>query len=218
MNDRVFHISSTLNEDDEDREITEIYICAYATEDKEGNERSRPPSNHWAAFFAFENGNSIKVEIVPGHGSDGLSGMITLKSKAYKYTDKSIKTFSFDLEKSQTISDILEIIYDNNLDRYKFTKGGEGARFWMYELLQHLEHYRCIELYSCGYDEWVSKVAYDNLSKYWVNQIDSEPRPPMKKGTFYGGPSWIHHAQYLFVCYLVSLLVAWIARKTRATN
>jgi hypothetical protein len=206
--------TSRYDEDDGNREITAIHICGYANEDNEGDESGRPPTNHWVAFFAFEDGGSVKVDMVPGYGSDGLTGMIILESKAYEYSDRSVKTisfgcaktFSFGYSMSQTFSNTLDIIVERGMERYKFTKGGEGGRFWIYKLVETLYyegHIKYSDVMCLEY--W----AYDILSNYWINPSDYEPRPnPMKKGTFDAEIEMFHDYARAGIGLIASLVVA----------
>lgn len=158
-------------------QIGSIHICGYINHENAGDEDGNPPTNHWGAFLELSQGGSVRLDMAPGYGSDGLRGKIDISSKEYSLTNNAIKTLTFPLTAEATVSTIIEIINSNGRDRYKFTEEWEGCRFWMFTFISDLE---ASGIVSSGSGD----ATWDAVSFYWRNPHGCEPRE-VKQGTFY---------------------------------
>src|SRR6266536_4191332 len=157
--------------------VTAVVICGYTNEENAGDADGNPPTNHWAAFLPRSQGGSVRLDMMPGYGSDGLRGKIEIASKDYTSTQNAIKTLSFPVIAQATVKTITDKINEKGRDRYTFTEEEEGCRYWIGTLISDLEAASIIPTGS-------GKDALEELSCYWRYPSGSEPRA-VKQGTFY---------------------------------
>ncbi|KAI9758726.1 MAG: hypothetical protein M4579_002901 [Chaenotheca gracillima] len=157
--------------------VFKIYISGYKNAQNVGDDDGNPPTNHWAAFLQLSEASSVRLDMAPGYGSDGLRGKIELASKEYVSTRNAIKTLSFALEIPTTVKAILDIIVSNGRDKYMFTEEEEGCRFWIWTLLSDLEAAGIVSKGSA--DATLEAVSY-----YWRTPQGTDANP-LKEGRFY---------------------------------
>ena len=158
-------------------QIVDVHICGYLNEQNEGDEDGNPPTNHWAVFLQLSAGGSVRLDMAPGYGSDGLRGKIEIASKTYTYTNNAIKTLSFPVRVYTTVENITDLLSLNGRDKYMFTEEEEGCRFWVDTFISDLEGAGIIGTGS-------RQIALGGLSYYWRNPSGYESRE-VKQGTFY---------------------------------
>ena len=161
---------------DKQKYVTNIHLCGYINEKNEGDENGRPPTNHWSAFLQYSEKGSVQIDMVPGGGSDGTTGMLIIESKKCVYTDKAVKKITLPTMESPLVQDIIELILKNKRDKYKFTDDFEGCRYWIQTFVSDLEEAAIIAVGS-------KILVADGLSKYWRWPSGSEARP-IERGTF----------------------------------
>ncbi len=149
----------------------------YKNLNNQGDESGRPPTNHWVIFLQLRDSvaNSVKVDMIPGDGADGLAGTVILDSKEYVVTNASIMTLTFKPTEPVTLQAIMDLIVKNKRDKYRFTDE-EGCRYWMYTLISDLE---AGEILAQG----SATTAWASISLYWRDPSGSEPRM-VERGTF----------------------------------
>src|SRR4051812_31775305 len=103
-------------------QVVIIHICGNKNEKNEGDEDGNPPTNHWNVFLQLAEGDSVRLDMTPGYGSDGLRGKIELAYKRYEHTQNSMKTLSFPVKIYATVQTIIQVINSRGRDRYRFTK------------------------------------------------------------------------------------------------
>ncbi|KAI3061994.1 hypothetical protein CBS147339_9964 [Penicillium roqueforti] len=166
-----------LNPKDLQAQVSHIHISGYINPNNEGDEDGNPPTNHWAAFLQFGDTGSVRIDMAPGYGDDGLRGKIDISSKSYTSTNNAIKTLTFTVEAYATVQTITELSILNGHDRYMFTEEWEGCRFWIYTFIEDLESAGLIS-------EGSGQTAWETVSLYWQNPSGSEPRQILQ-GEFY---------------------------------
>jgi len=169
--------TSKLDEPNLDETVENIHLCGYANENNGGDKDGRPPTNHWTIFLQTIHQRSVKVDMIPGDGEDGLQGYILLESKKYAMTNKGIKSVTFAPMNRLPVKDVITIIMANGRDRYMFTEDEEGCRFWICTVVKDLEDAKKIV-------EGSEAVARHTLSYYWEFPTGSTPRK-MESGTFF---------------------------------
>jgi hypothetical protein len=163
---------------DLEKVIAVVHICGYKNQGNEGDLGGRPPTNHWAAFLEVHGGGSVRFDMVPGDGSDGLTGMVIIESKRYKVTDNATKTVSFAAHGRPTVNTVTSLISRLGRDKFKFTENEEGCRYWIYTLISDLEDADIVAT-GCKGEAWAS------LSKYWRDPPGSGSQPrSIDQGTF----------------------------------
>jgi hypothetical protein len=156
--------------------VSHVHICAYVNEKNEGDEDGNPPTNHWAIFLQVGKGASVRLDMAPGYGSDGLRGKIEVSSKKYVTTWNSIKTLTFETDGKTKVETVARLISENGLERYTFTEKMEGCRYWISIFVSKLE---AAGILPSGSAEKVTEA----VSSYWRSPTGSESRK-VEKGTF----------------------------------
>ncbi|KAG6018012.1 hypothetical protein E4U54_007808 [Claviceps lovelessii] len=155
--------------------VTHIHLCAYINSNNAGDEEY-PPTNHWVVFCETSSTHSVRINMGPGYGSDGLRGKITISSKTYIYTNNAHHRLSLPVNGRTKIQDIIRVINKNGLQRYQFNPKCEGCRFWTYTLISYLEQEGIIE--SGGANQAWNAVCY-----YYFDPSGYEKRE-VAEGTF----------------------------------
>jgi hypothetical protein len=169
--------TSKFKESDLEQVVERIHLCGYMNEDNVGDDDGRPPTNHWAIFLQVDPKKSVKLDMIPGDGDDGLLGYIVLESKGYNMTNKGIRSLTFIPTCEFPVSDVLNLIMKNGRDKYIFTEEEEGCRFWICTLVRDLEEAGKLLKDSAA-------TALSTLGSYWVFPSGSVPRK-MEAGTFF---------------------------------
>ncbi|KAI1962177.1 hypothetical protein LOY94_006744 [Ophidiomyces ophidiicola] len=158
--------------------VTNVHICGYKNEKNEGDLDGRPPTNHWAAFLEVHGGGSVRLDMVPGDGADGLTGMLIIESKVYSVTNNASKSLFFTALGHATVKTITDLISSLNRDKYRFTEHEEGCRYWIYTFISDLEGAGIIGAGS-------NVQAWNSLSRYWCHPAGSGSEARVvEKGAF----------------------------------
>lgn len=128
------------------------------------------------AFLENPDRGSVRLDMSPGYGSDGLRGKIDLSSKTYQCTTNHVKKLTFPTSYGVTVKHVIDLVSRKGRQKYQFTEEEEGCRYWNYVFVSDLEHAGYIQAGSAD-------TALDALSYYWVNPSGKEKRA-VKKGTF----------------------------------
>lgn len=155
--------------------VEQIHICAYINENNEGDQEN-PPTNHWATFLEVSKTHSVRIDMAPGYGSNGLRGKIDISSKRYMYTNQAIHMLSFNVRGGTTVKTIVDLIQLNGRQKYNFTPEWEGCRYWIFVLISDLEVAGIVETGS-------GATARSALSYYFANPSGQEPRE-VREGKF----------------------------------
>ncbi|KAJ4268899.1 hypothetical protein NW762_002970 [Fusarium torreyae] len=155
--------------------VQQVHICAYANKNNQSNGRA-PPINEWAVFFETSATHSVRVKIVPGHGTKGLKGKIKISSEEFRYSPKIINGLSFAVSRAVKVEDIVRLMVNNGFQKYHFTPEGDGARYWIFALISLLEQKGILEPGS-------SPQAWNSVSYYYIDPSGYEARE-VGQGTF----------------------------------
>ncbi|KAK4188089.1 hypothetical protein QBC35DRAFT_451684 [Podospora australis] len=82
---------------------------------------------------------SVRVDMMPGYGSDGLRGKLEVSSKLYDCTRNSIKTLSFPATLGVNVKKVLDLISSQGRHKHQFTPEWEGCRHWNKIIIQDLQ-------------------------------------------------------------------------------
>ncbi|EER39135.1 conserved hypothetical protein [Histoplasma capsulatum H143] len=93
-----------------EKKVSFIHICAYQNEGNKGDEDGRPPTNHWAAFLQANGRGSVRLDMIPGDGADGLTGMLVIESKTYGFTYNATQRVSFATLGQLTVQTITDLV------------------------------------------------------------------------------------------------------------
>ncbi|KAF8852011.1 hypothetical protein BDZ45DRAFT_678691 [Acephala macrosclerotiorum] len=164
--------------------VTDIYLCAYApttvsAPPKPGASINGKMTNHWVIDIVSSPTQSICSDPSPTGPGGSLDLIITGKSHAY--TNNAVKSMHLTPMPNLTTGQIFDHITNVGRDKYTFSAGGQGCRFWICSVL--------VLLRSAGYiiDDSEVNAAIEALGIVWT--IEGEPAPAdqqtgMTKGTF----------------------------------
>ncbi|KAI1113632.1 hypothetical protein F5Y14DRAFT_206515 [Nemania sp. NC0429] len=171
-----------LNRSDLPSKVVSIHLVAYPNSNNEGDEKLLlPPTNHWCLFLELidsssGDSSSVRFDMAPGYGSDGLRGKIEVSSKEYNCTSNRIHRITFQVIAPVSVAMIVELVQKNGRQKYQFSPEWEGCRFWNYTFLQDLEKAGIIL-------EGSSEKAEEALSSYFRTPSGVEKRE-MRIGEF----------------------------------
>lgn len=152
-----------------------VHICGYENQDNAGNEMGNPSINHWAVFLQHDDMASVRLDMIPGFGSDCLRGKLYVSSRSYASTYKAFKTVSFPTVGAPTVQAIINLIGEKGRSKYDFTEDCEGCRYWTFTIISDLEGEGFLPAGS-------RQVALEALSQFQTGS-GSEPRT-IAQGTF----------------------------------
>lgn len=155
-----------------------IHVCALRNEFNEGDEEGNPPTNHWVVCLQNSNTSSVMLDMAPGYGGDGLRGKIEVASCDQRFTEETLRVFSYTPTKAMTVKDLMACISERGRQKYTFHPSWEGCRHWISVLMADWEE---LQLVANG----SASSAKEALTKYWVNPEGSYPRE-MNEGVFRG--------------------------------
>lgn len=173
--DRNWDLDEFSTRDWEER-VVFIHICAYVNKDNAGDEDGNPPTNHWAIFLQLANQSSVRLDMAPGYGSDGLRGKIHVASKRYQMTQNAIHSLTFPVATGVTVRTITDLINRGKRQKYTFTEEMEGCRFWIYTIMCDLEAAGIVAPGSAA-------MVWEAVSCYWRYPLGCEQRE-VRQGTF----------------------------------
>ncbi|KAL2126666.1 hypothetical protein VTI74DRAFT_436 [Chaetomium olivicolor] len=156
--------------------VAAVHLVAFINESNKGDEEGLPPTNHWCCFLETYDKTSVRLDMMPGYGSDGLRGKIQIVSKEYAYTRNNVHVLSFDAVSGVTVQKIVDLIMSRGRQKYQFTPEWEGCRYWNLILIQ--------DMVTAGYiPSGSSNQAEEAMLWYWVYPQGKEKRV-LRKGTF----------------------------------
>ncbi|KAI0430902.1 hypothetical protein F5Y09DRAFT_341225 [Xylaria sp. FL1042] len=158
------------------RAIVALHLVAYYSQTMEEGYVPFQPTNHWCLFLEFGNGKSVRLEVVPGSGSDGLRAQVRLTSRAHPCTSNYAHKVTYDLNSGVCLEDLVQICQTKGRQRYEFAEGWEGCRYWNYVFIKDLES-------SSILPRGATDQARDAMS-YFYHSVYGVQRRSMKKGTF----------------------------------
>ncbi|KAI0966161.1 hypothetical protein F4678DRAFT_466735 [Xylaria arbuscula] len=165
-----------LNESDLSKAIIAIHLIAYPSPSMVDNYEPWHSTNHWCLFLEFINGKSVRLEVTPGYGDDGLRAKIRLISKDHPCTSNHVCKVTYSLDYTVCLDDLIEIVQENGTQRYQFAPGWEGCRHWNYVFIQDLESYSVLP-------RGAATRAWEALCYFYHTVYDAEVRP-VGIGTF----------------------------------
>ncbi|KAI1121825.1 hypothetical protein F5Y10DRAFT_288017 [Nemania abortiva] len=168
--------TESLSGSDLSRAIIAIHLVAYPGRDVEDYDEPVRQTNHWCLFLEFENDTSVRLDICPGYGSDGLRGKVRLMSKPHTCTSNDIHKITFNVNSTASLKDLVSIAQAKGRQKYEFARGWEGCRHWNYVFIQDLERHNILP-------RGAASQAWDAMSCFYHSVRGVEIRS-MKVGTF----------------------------------
>lgn len=149
-----------LSTGDLSKAVIAVHLVAYENIKNKGDEDGNAPTNHWCTFFETADHQSVRLDMAPGYGSDGLRGKVEVSSKRYDCTKNHVKKITIPASLGLTAQKIIDLVVRNGRQKYQFTPEWEGCRYWNYVLISDLE--------AAGYiAQGNARAALAVLSFYW---------------------------------------------------
>lgn len=156
--DHNWHITK-LDPNDLTQPLQLIHICAYLNEGNVGDDDGGTPTNHWVMLLEVEGKRAVVLDVLPGSGPDGQTGIVSLESSGSALTEPWIKTHSISPRSGTTVENIIRLIQIKGRQRYTFVRF-EGCRYWHSIFAGDLEAEGIVP------PEWVVGVR-ESLGYYW---------------------------------------------------
>lgn len=170
-------VQKQFKEHDLQMTVNRIHVCVCrdgANADLE--DQAFPPLNHWVIFLEIAYDHSVRMNMTPGGGPEGLQGELEISTKKYMFTDQTIHRLVFPTRGQPKVEDIVKLINANGLQKYDFCSEWEGCRFWVYTFISHLERVGVIESGSAA-------RTNQSIPYYYLNSLERIHRRA-RKGTF----------------------------------
>ena len=165
-----------LNEFDKEWVVTHIAVTA---SDTVSTVKDAPSIFHWCFSLVLEPGQSQNKSVVidmqpvnPPIGVMIISSNPEAESKAANKVEIAILTRG-----RPTVSQIINVFLEHNIQRYKFDDSGSGCLFWLFTGLRFLEE-----------RELVEHGAVEKAETFHKKQAETHPERhpmPFRKGEFY---------------------------------
>lgn len=87
--------------------------------------------NHWSIYLLLGNdAGSVHMNMIV-EDQDDVTGTLKLRSLTYGLTTSQIRYWDFETVTDVTVENIVKIIKKNGRDKYEFSGGGSGCRYWV---------------------------------------------------------------------------------------
>lgn len=99
-------------------------------------------TNHWVMYLAASSTRSICLDSSPAGPENSLGFIITSKDHAYPMN--VVKAMHLTPEADLTVGHVFDYIINSKYDKYTFSAGGQGCRFWIYPVVALLRSAKVI--------------------------------------------------------------------------
>ncbi|KAI0402293.1 hypothetical protein F4802DRAFT_576622 [Xylaria palmicola] len=158
------------------RAITAIHLIAYPSPSRKDDDEPFPQTNHWCFFLDFGDNTSVRLEVTPGRGGEGLRCQVRLTSKTHACTTNNLRKITYDMNPTVTLNTLVLVAQTNGRQKYEFARGWEGCRYWNYVFIQDLETCKILP-------QGAANQASEAMSWFYHTVHGAEKRP-LKTGTF----------------------------------
>ncbi|KAI1421206.1 hypothetical protein F5Y12DRAFT_790199 [Xylaria sp. FL1777] len=173
-------VTDRLKGSDLSRRIIFMHLVAYPSPSMDDD--VEPPinqTNHWCLFLDFGDNTSVRIDVSPGYGPDGYRAKIRLASRDHACTRNHLykSTYTVNLNHTVTVQDLVVVAQTNGRQKYEFSIGWEGCRYWNYMFIRDLENQYILT-------RGAAIQAWDSMS-WFYHTIHGASRSPVKAGVFW---------------------------------
>ncbi|PVH70286.1 hypothetical protein DL98DRAFT_521701 [Cadophora sp. DSE1049] len=94
--------------------------------------------NHWSIYLLLEGGiGSVRLNMSAPPGE--ITGTLSIDGFKYRLTNSALEHWDYKMVSGVTVKMVKDLVYSRGRDRYQFSGGGSGCRYWCYTILQDLE-------------------------------------------------------------------------------
>lgn len=142
---------------------------------------SEKQTNHWVFYLPTPHNTSIRFDLSPSGPSAAPACLIVSRLDSAMSRDV-VKTCNISVRPGTTVKTILDILKSANYDRYTFSEGGQGCRFWVGKVVTLLQER------EVAVNENEIQALHNALQQVWSS--DNQPVPAAQQfgiipGTFY---------------------------------
>jgi hypothetical protein len=84
--------------------------------------------NHWSIYLLLENGAAVRMNMAAEYGDP--TGRLEWTTYNYQLTNSALFYWDYNLTGGLTVKNVYDLVYHNRRDRYQFSGGGSGCRYW----------------------------------------------------------------------------------------
>lgn len=107
----------------DNRIVTHARVVAHLSQDLGGG----VSENHWSVYLLLEDETSIRMNMAAG--DDGI-GRLEFTPYNYQLTTSALRHWDYAMVAGVPVSYIYTMTYNFGRDRYQFSGGGSGCRYW----------------------------------------------------------------------------------------
>ncbi|KAH6719533.1 hypothetical protein BKA61DRAFT_473500 [Leptodontidium sp. MPI-SDFR-AT-0119] len=117
--------------------ITHTRVIAHFSQDAGGISE-----NHWSIYLLLQSGASVRMNMTAQYGEP--TGKLVVDEFKYQLTNSALRHWDYEMVSGVTVKMVKDLVYYQGRDRYQFSGGGSGCRYWCYTVLQDLESYKYV--------------------------------------------------------------------------
>lgn len=88
--------------------------------------------NHWSIYLKLQSHEQKSVRMnIRQLQDDDPTGTLIWSELDYWITHSAIKAWEFRVPQGLCVSHVAQLVYDNDRDKFEFSGGGSGCRYWM---------------------------------------------------------------------------------------
>ena len=160
--------------------LTSAAMATPITSPESPSTTSNPQTNHWCLLCQLSDTEFVCVDPSPTGPNSSLQLLIS--TTADLSTKTSAKTCSLTTQ-NLTVESLLDRIKSTSYDKYQFTPGGQGCRYWVSCLIELLTKQGCL------IDQNEVRAATGALKYVWGGGgaiLPAEVQSSICEGRFYG--------------------------------
>jgi hypothetical protein len=92
-------------------------------------------TNHWVLHCVTNQNESLRLD--PSPSGPNLSMVLIVTRKSYAYSHNAVRTVQLSTP-GLTFGTFVELLASSKYDKYQFTAGGQGCRFWVHRVIDLL--------------------------------------------------------------------------------
>jgi hypothetical protein len=105
--------------------VTHARVVAHLSQDFGGGHSE----NHWSVYCLLQGGGAVRMNMVaPEYGVP--EGRLDLSIYDYQLTNSALQHWDYTMAGGLTFKNVRDLVLSYGRDRYRFSGGGSGCRYW----------------------------------------------------------------------------------------
>lgn len=105
------------------RIVTHIRVVAHLSQDIGGMSE-----NHWSIYLLLEGDASVRLNMTAEYGN--TTGTLVVNEFSYQLTSSALRHWDYNVVPGVTVQMVRDVVRFQGRDRYQFSGGGSGCRYW----------------------------------------------------------------------------------------